>query len=82
MFITEIEVTNRRIDPLTRDDCADVVFIAGEVVTRFLARAPRAASGLVLVKDAMRQLRRMPEFRSGQEKLGFAPLCLRGSFGN
>ena len=82
MHITEIELTNRRVDPLTREDCADVTFNAGDVVACFLARAPRAASALVLVNDAMRQLRRMPEFRLGRDTLGFAPMCLRNSCSN
>lgn len=66
MHVTRIIFSNRRVDPATRDDCADVAFVSGGIVARFLATAPRAAPRLELIRDAMRQLKRMPEFRSGQ----------------
>jgi len=69
MQITLVEVLNRRVDPATRDDCADVVFHSGNVITRLVAKAPRASPGSELVKDALRQLLRMPEFRSGSQAL-------------
>lgn len=77
MHVTRIVFSNRRIDPNTRDDCADVTFVGGGIVARFLATAPRAAPSLELIKDAMRQLRRMPEFRSGQVELSFERMCIR-----
>ena len=71
MHITLVEVLNRRVDPATRDDCADVVFHSDHFISRFVAKAPRASRGSELVKDALRQLRRMPEFRSGAQKIRF-----------
>lgn len=77
MHVTSIIFTNRRIDPATRADCADVAFISGSVVARFLATGPRASPRLALIRDAIRQLKRMPEFRSGQAELSFEGLCIR-----
>ena len=77
MHVTSIIFENRRLDPDTRDDCADVAFVSGGVVARFMAKAPRAAPRLELVRDAVRQLKRMPEFRSGQVELSFEGMCIR-----
>lgn len=76
MLISRIEVIDRRIDPEDRRDCAQVRFFAGEQITSFLAHAPRASSRLELVRDALRQLRQMPELRSGREPLIFSGLCV------
>ena len=77
MHITQIELSNRRINPETHDDCAEVAFHSKGTVTRIQANAPRAAPKLDLIRDAVRQLRRMPEIRSGQDKLSFERLCIQ-----
>ena len=79
MHVTSIVFSNRRVDPATRDDCADVAFVSGGVVARFLATGPRASPRLELIRDAVRQLRRMPEYRSGQLELSFEGLCIRSA---
>ena len=75
MHVTHIELSERFIDPLDRSDCANVWFHAGETVTHILAHAKRAAPQPDLIRDAIRQLKRMPEIRSGRVALSFSPDC-------
>ena len=75
MHITRIELSDRYVDPIERDDRAQVWFYAGTTVTQIMARARRAAPKPELIRDAIRQLRRMPEIRSGSEDLSFSPEC-------
>jgi len=76
MHVTQIELSERYIDPVDRRDCAQVWFHSDKTVTHMKAHARRAAPIPELVKDAVRQLRRMPEIRSGREVLSFASDCL------
>ena len=76
MQITRIQITERRIDPLNRHEQALVHFHAKGRMLQVIARAARGASVFDLTRDALRQLRRMPEFRSGAEVLQFDTLCL------
>lgn len=76
MKVTRIEITQRRVDPLHRGDQALVRFTGPWGGVQVLAQAPRAAPTLELARDALRQLRRMPEFRSGAQELVFDTLCI------
>ncbi len=75
MHVTRIELSDRFVDPIERSDCARVWFHSNHTVTQIDARAQRAAPKPELIRDAIRQLRRMPEIRSGAQALSFAPTC-------
>lgn len=75
MHITHIELSDRFLDPVDRSDCAQVWFHSDNQVTQVQAHAKRAAPMPEFVRDAIRQLKRMPEIRSGAEVLSFDPSC-------
>lgn len=75
MHVTKIELSDRYLHPVNRSDCARVSFFADGFITQVEAQAPRAAPQPDLIRDAIRQLKRMPEFRSGQDNLSFHPDC-------
>ena len=75
MHVTKIELSDRFIDPIDRSDCAQVWFYSDQTVTQIQAHAQRAAPKPDLIRDAIRQLKRMPEIRSGSEALSFDARC-------
>lgn len=75
MHVTRIELSDRFVDPIERGDCARVWFHSDNTVTQIDAHAQRAAPRPELIRDAIRQLKRMPEIRSGAEQLSFSPTC-------
>ena len=76
MHVTHIELSDRFVNPVDRNDCAQVWFHSDNTVTHIEARAQRAAPKPELIRDAIRQLKRMPEIRSGKEALSFDPSCV------
>ena len=68
MFIDGIEIEGLR----TSDGPARVSFVSGSARVHITAMAVQAGRA-GLVADALRQLRRMPEFRAGRVPLTFAP---------
>lgn len=76
MQVSHIRIVFRRIDPSDRREEALIQFHAPEKVLQILAHAPRTQSAAALLRDALRQLRRLPEFRSGQERPGFERIWL------
>lgn len=77
MHVTHIELSDRFLDPIDRSDCAQVWFHSENTVTHIEAHARRAAPKPELIRDAIRQLKRMPEIRSGVEPLSFDPACAK-----
>lgn len=78
MFVTDIEITGYRYCPQSARHLANVCMTLRNQVVTMLCQidlpenespASRAAA---FVRDATRQLRRMPEIRSGQANLSFA----------
>lgn len=72
MRIMSFEIFNRREDYQAEVERAEVVFYAVDLQARFQASAPLSATTADLVKDALRQLRRMPEYRTGVKDIVFA----------
>jgi hypothetical protein len=79
MFVTDIEISHYRYDPYKARHCANVAVSAGgNIVNLFCQIAlPEEADDIRsravgFAGEAARQLRRMPEFRSGQAALEFA----------
>ena len=79
MHVTEIQISN----PMYRQTLGEltaVVSLSDETRdVRMLCAvpaqedSPKAEGRLALIKDALRQLRRMPEIRTGREQVSFAP---------
>ncbi len=76
MHVTHIELSDRFLHPVDRNDCAQVWFHSDNKITHVQAQAQRAAPKPELIRDAIRQLKRMPEIRSGVEVLSFDPSCV------
>ncbi|HCE71226.1 MAG TPA: hypothetical protein DET67_08395 [Ruegeria sp.] len=75
MQITNVEISQYQVCPNTARHSASVCMtLADRVVTLFCSlELPEGISAIAraqaFVGDAMRQLRRMPEFRSGKQQL-------------
>ncbi|MDX1780395.1 MAG: hypothetical protein R3256_03655 [Thalassovita sp.] len=76
MYITHIEVSQLRGIPAAGRTSGFVSLHSEErqvqvhyAVAGIAGRAPREA----LITEALRQLRKMPEYRSGRRELSFAP---------
>jgi hypothetical protein len=72
MFVTDIEITHYQYCPKSARHMANVCLtLKTQIVTVWCklelpADIPGPARASAFVQDALRQLRRMPEFRSGQ----------------
>lgn len=78
MLVTDIEITNYQYCPKSARHLANVcVTLRNQIVTLFcqldlpVDETPKARAS-AFVGDALRQLRRMPELRSGRSTLEFA----------
>lgn len=79
MFVTDIEISHYRYDPYKARHCANVAVSGeGNVVNLYCQidlpeeQDDARARALGFAGEAARQLRRMPEIRSGQSALEFA----------
>lgn len=78
MLVTDIEITHYRYCPDRARHMADVCMtLKNQIVTMFCALdlpadAPAPSRAAAFVNDAVRQLKRMPELRSGKASLEFA----------
>lgn len=90
MKIVDIELSDQITDPTAGMSIAQVTFYTDQhSQTHFtcLLRAEEVAQHsenrrrLMFIQDAMRQLMRMPEFRSGREVITFAKRLMGGQEG-
>ncbi|MCH2067197.1 hypothetical protein [Shimia sp.] len=79
MHVTEIQISNPTYRQ-TLGELSAVVSLSDEsrdVRLHCAVQAeedrPKGAGRLALIKEALRQLSRMPEIRAGREELSFAP---------
>ena len=78
MLVTDIEISQYSFDPLSARHQANVAMtLKNQVVSLFCRlelpeHEPARARGIAFVRDAIRQLKRMPEFRSGDTQLQFS----------
>ena len=78
MKIDGLDIAFKRINPVDRNEEALIRFYSDGVVLQILAKAPRAVTPGYLTRDAIRQLKRMPEFTSGSASLRFDMHRLKG----
>ncbi|GAA6180942.1 MULTISPECIES: hypothetical protein [unclassified Shimia] len=76
MHVTEIQISNPTYRQ-TLGELSAVVSLSGEARdVRVLCNVPaetKSNGRLALIRDAIRQLSRMPEIRTGRDQLSFAP---------
>ncbi len=79
MHVTEIQITNPTYRQSLGQLSAVVSLSAESRDVRLFCEVPAAAERRegegrsALIREALRQIRRMPELRAGLEKLSFAP---------
>ncbi|KPA20063.1 hypothetical protein shim_40230 [Shimia sp. SK013] len=79
MYVTDIQITNPTYRQTLGELSAVVSLCSSERDVRLLCNVPAAherregEGRLALIRDAMRQISRMPEIRAGREELSFAP---------
>lgn len=79
MHVTDIQISNPTYRQTLGDLTAVVSFSGDARDVQMLCHAPaesdesQGGSRLALIRDAIRQLRRMPEIRTGREEVSFAP---------
>ena len=85
MLVTDIEISHYSYDSRRARHCANVAMTFRNRVVSLLCQldmpAEESASNRAraFVQDAIRQLRRMPEFRTGADRLQFADHLMRKS---
>ena len=78
MLVTDIEITHYRYCPTRARHLANVCMTLKDRIVSMAcaldlpADTPNAPRAAAFVQDAIRQLKRMPELRSGQARLEFA----------
>lgn len=79
MHVTEIQISNPTYRQTLGELSAVVSLSDNTRDVRLHCAVPaqegekKTAGRLALIREALRQLRRMPEIRAGQEELSFAP---------
>lgn len=77
MLITDIAVTHHAFDTDRGEHTANVSLTCADSVVRLICRLPgleqasTAQCMPMLVRDALRQIRRMPEYRTGEASVRF-----------
>jgi hypothetical protein len=78
MFVTDIEISHYRYDPYRGRHCANVAFSTEDSTVNLYCQIPADEEedadtrALGLLGEATRQLRQMPDIRSGRQDLQFA----------
>lgn len=78
MLVTDIEISHYSYDPLSERHQANVAMTLRDRVVSLFCRLdlpadePARARAIAFVSDAIRQMKRMPEFRSGAAQLHFS----------
>ena len=79
MYVTDIQISNPTYRQSLGELSAIVSLHASEQDVNLLCAVPSqpekktGESRIALIREALRQLSRMPEMRTGREKLSFAP---------
>ncbi|WP_197918565.1 hypothetical protein [Thiosulfatihalobacter marinus] len=79
MYVTDIQITNPTYRQSLGELSAVVSLHADARDVRLLCNVPtqpekqEGEGRLALIREALRQIGRMPEIRTGREKLSFAP---------
>ena len=78
MLVTDIEISHYSYDPKAASHQASVAMTLKDQVISLFCRLdlpenePSKTRATAFVRDAIRQLKRMPEFRSGANQLQFS----------